>query len=571
MKSFWFDKKYNRNDLPHDVEVLKDIIDGLVSTVQLLQKQNILLQQEVMDLRYQNEELRKEVAQLREENAQLKQENSQLREENLRLKEEIEELRGEIKLLKHEKFGKKSEKSGKHSHKIRKTEGLRKKHPGRQPLPKHLERVRVEHDLCEEEKRCPLCDEVMERIGESITEQLDLVPAVLQVKQHVRFQYACKKCYGGIKRAEMPAQPIDKGLPTSRLMAQVIMNKFADHMPLYRQESWFVRQGCPISRSTLWGWEVKAFCELLPLVNCLKEEIQGRDHIFGDDTPMPTLEEGLGRTKIGRFWAYTSPRDQDKPELTVYEYTPDRKGKHPQEFLRNTRGYFQVDAYAGFKKLFEKKSSCRQQEGGSLIPAACWAHVRRKFVEVLKIDPHSVAQEAVDMIDELYEIERLAREGNYTAEEKKELREERSKPILKKLHKWLLYHQSRASPKSRLGGAIQYALNQWQALNTFLLDGRLELDNNRVERAIKSIVIGRKNWLFMGGPKGGEAAASLYSLVETCKRNKVDPYLYLADVLERLPTHPNKKIGELLPYNWQPSQPLPPKSQNFTTARSLPV
>lgn len=576
MNISWFDKKYNRKDLPNDVESLKDIIDGLVSTVQLLQQQNILLQQEVMDLRYQNEEIRKEIVLLREDNRQLKQENAQLRKENLQLKkenaqlrEEVEGLKGEIKLLKQEKFGKKSEKTGKHLHRPRIKEGLKKKHPGRQALPPHLERVRVEHDLSEEEKRCPLCEGLMEKIQEITTEQLDLVPAILQVKQHVRFQYACKKCYGSIRRAEMPAQPIDKGLPTSRLIAQVMMSKFADHMPFYRQESWFTRQGCPITRSTLWGWEAKAAFELLPLVNCLKEEIQGRDHIFGDDTPMPTIEAGRGETKTGRFWAYTSPKDQEKAELTVYEYTEDRKGKHPQTFLENSRGFLQADAYAGFKKLFKATPSSSKQEDGNMRPAACWAHVRRKFVEVLKIDPNSVAQEALEMIDELYKIERLAREGAYTVEMRETLRKKHSKPLLKKFHKWLIHHQKRAAPKSRLGGAIQYALNQWAALNTFLLDGRLEVDNNRAERAIKPVVIGRKNYLFMAGPKGGEAAAIMYTLVETCKRNKVDPYHYLADVLERLPTHPHKKINELLPYNWQPSQPVYTKNQNFTVANSL--
>lgn len=550
MNTSWFDKKYNRHDLPNDVEALKDIIDGLVSTVHLLQRQNILLQQEVMDLCYQNEELR---------------------QENIQLRQEIEELRGEINLLKQEKFGKKSEKTGKHLHRTRRKEGPRKKHPGRQPLPQHLERVRIEHDLGEEEKICPLCNGVMEKIQEMTTEQLDLVPAVLQVKQHVRFQYACRKCYGSIKRAEMPAQPIDKGLPSARLLAQVMMSKFADHMPFYRQESWFARQRCPITRSTLWGWEAKIAFELLPLVNCLKEEVQGRDHIFGDDTPMPTLEEGVGKTRTGRFWTYTSPRSKGKAELTVYEYTLDRKGKHPQTFLKNTRGYLQADAYAGFKRLFKNKSSPEEREKGTLTPAACWAHVRRKFVEVLKIDPHSVAAEALEMIDKLYEIERLAREGAYTAQMKKKLRKERSKPILKTLHKWLIKHQKITSPKSRLGGAIQYALNQWEALNTFLLEGRLEIDNNRAERAIKPIVIGRKNYLFMGGPKGGEAAAIMYTLAETCKRNNVDPYHYLADVLERLPTYPHKKISDLLPYNWQPSQPLLAKNQNFNAAQSLAI
>lgn len=568
MEHSWFNKKYNREDLPNDVESLKDIIEGLVSTVQHLQQQNILLQQEVMDLRYQNEELRAQNAELRKQVIDLQEQNLELQQQNIQLKQEIDELRGEVKLLRQEKFGKKSEKTGSHSYSARIAERLKnscKKHPGRQALPEHLDRIRVEHDLSEEEKICPLCQGVMEKIQETITEQLDLVPATLKVKQHVRFQYACRICYGSIKRAEVPAQPIEKGLPTARLLAQVMMSKFADHMPFYRQESWFLRQKCPLSRSTMWGWEEKAAFELLPIINCLKEDIQRRDHIFGDDTPMPTLEPGHGKTKTGRFWTYSSPKNQDKAEVSIYEYTLDRKGKHPQAFLKNSHGYLQADAYAGFNKLFQDKSPHLQEEG-KLKPVACWAHVRRKFVEVLKIDPDSIAKEAFKMIQELYKVERIAREEAYTDEQRKTLREEQSKPILEKLHIWLMDHQSRASPKSRLGGAIQYALNHWEALNTFLEDGRLEIDNNRAERAIKPIVIGRKNYLFMGGPKGGDAAAIMYTLAETCKKNSVDPYHYLADVLDRLPTHPHKKISELLPQNWRPSQPFWGKSQNPTTA-----
>lgn len=228
MKSSWFDKTYTRKALPNDVEALKDIIEGLVFTVTHLEQQNMLLQQEVMDLRYQNKELRQEVILLKEENRQLKQENIQLKKDNAQLREDLEGLKGEIKLLQQEKFGKKSEKTRKHLHRPRVKEGPRKKHPGRQALLEHLERIRIEHDLSEEEKRCPLCFELMEKIAESTTEQLDLVPATLHVKENVRFQYACRKCYGSIRRAAMPAQPIDKGLPTSRLIAQVMMSKFAD-------------------------------------------------------------------------------------------------------------------------------------------------------------------------------------------------------------------------------------------------------------------------------------------------------------------------------------------------------
>lgn len=518
----WLDK-YSRNVLPNDVEVLKDIIDGLVIALKALRKEH-------------------------------------------------EELKAQVELLRQEKFGKKSEKKKPQGYEARLKERVKsssKKHPGRQALPDHLARVRVEYDLSEEEKVCPLCQEPMEKIQDIKTEQLDIVPTTLQVKQHIRFMYACRKCYGGIKRAPLSHQPLEKGLPTSRLLALVMTNKFADHMPFYRQEKWFARQGCPVPRSTLWGWENKITSDLEPIVNCLKTDIQTRDHVFGDDTPMPTLEKGLGRTKTGRFWTYTSPRTEDKAEVIVYEYTPDRKGEHPQAFLKGTRGFFQSDAYSGFNKLLENKIkpkpiySSQDSPSPTLTSVGCWSHVRRKFVEVLKIDPLSVAQDVVDFIGELYKVERRAKEAGNTPQERQRLREEDSKPILKKIHKWLLTHKTRASPTGNLGKAIQYALNHWDSLNTFLLEGRLEIDNNRSERALKPIVMGRKNYLFMGGPRGGKAAATLYSLIETCKANKVDPYHYLADVLERLPTHSNKRIHELLPQNWQPIQPFSSKNQNL--------
>jgi hypothetical protein len=374
----------------------------------------------------------------------------------------------------------------------------------------------------------------------------------------------------GIKRASLPPQPIEKGVPTARLLAHVMASKFADHMPFYRQERWFARLGCPITRSTMWGWENKITHELDSLVTCLKTELQTRDHIFGDDTPMPTLEAGLGKTKIGRFWIYIAVRDQEKAEVVVYEYTTDRKEEHPQAFLKNSKGFFQSDAYSGFNKLLENKIKAPKngkeqsltEDKPKLISVGCWSYVRRKFVEVLKVDPLSVAQEVVDLIRELYKVVGRMKEEKYNATQKKGLRKKESRLILKKIHKWLIQHQSLAIPTGGLGKAINDAVNNWASLMTFLLDGWVEIDNNRSERAIKSIVIGGKNYMFMGGPRGGQAAATLYTLIETCKANKVAPYHYLADVLERLPTHPNKKIQELLPQNWSSSQPFAKKNQH---------
>lgn len=516
----WLTQSFNRSHLPNDVDILKDIIEHLYQQNQQLQRQNLLLQKQVAELQQQ-----------------------------------VEDLKNQVALLKKDKFGKKSEKmpprngsSG--SRPSFKTEEPPKKHPGRQALPDHLPRTRIKYDLAEQDKICPLCQERLTMIQEVITEQLDVVPAKLQVKEHVRLKYACRHCYGYIKTAEIPAQAIDKGMASAPLLAHVLTNKFNDHLPFYRQQRWFNQQQCAISRSTLWGWEKQSAMALEPLVNCLTQELIQGDHLFSDDTTMPTLEKGRPKAKVGRMWVYARRPTIKQPAITVYAYTPDRKGEHPQSFLKEFKGYLQVDAYSGLDALFTEDKEGKQK----IKEVGCWAHVRRKFVDVIALDPASIAQEILALIQSMYAVERLARQAGYSDEQRKWLRRKRSKPILKKIHRWLTANQARAAPKSTLGQAIGYALNHWRALTTFLGDGRLEIDNNRSERAIKPIVIGRKNFLFMGGPKGGWAAAIIFSLMESCKQNGVDPYYYLADVLDRIPIHPNKRIHELLPHHWKPAQ-----------------
>ena len=535
MVNFWLDPHYHRSQLPNDVEALKDIIDDIVPVLRNLHQQNILLQKQVEELQKQN---------------------SQLLQQNAQLQQRVEQLENQVALLKRNKFGKKSEKlppaGGSSSGGIPKLGGPPKKHPGRHALPQHLLRVRIEHDLDEADKVCPLCQEPLTKIQEVVSEQLDVIPAQLQAKEHVRFKYSCRHCYGFIKTADIPAQAIDKGLPTASLLSHILVNKFADHLPFYRQQRWFGRQQYVVSRSTLWNWEKNCALALEPLVSCLKEELTKGDHLFSDDTTMPTLEKGLKKAKVGRMWVYTRPHTAKQKAITMYEYTPDRKGEHPQAFLKDFSGYLQADAYSGLDPLFRKDTEGRQK----IKEVGCWGHARRKFVDVLALDPNSIAQELLKMIQSLYLIERHMKQADYNDELKKWLRRKRSKPILKNMHRWLKAQQPRAAPKSTLGQAIGYALNHWRALTTFLGDGRLEIDNNRSERSIKPIVIGRKNFLFMGGPNGGWAAAIMFSLMESCKQNDVDPYHYLEDVLQRLPTHPNKRIHELLPHHWKPSQTL---------------
>lgn len=542
MISSWLNQPYHRSQLPNDAEKLKDIIDELVPLVWHLRGQVEELQQRNYQLEQQNLLLQQQVAELQQQNAQLQQ--------------RVGDLEGQIALLKKEKFGKKSEKmtpqgGGSSSSTSNPTEPS-KKHPGRQALPGNLPRVRVEYDLAEADRVCSLCQEPLTKIQEIVSEQLDVIPAQLQVKEHVRFKYACRHCYGAIKTANIPAQPIDKGLPSAALLSHILVNKFADHLPFYRQQRWFNRQQYTVSRSTLWGWEKNCAVALEPLVSCLKKELVAGDHLFSDDTPMPTLEKGLKRTKIGRIWAYTRRPTEKQPALTVYEYTPDRKGEHPRSFLKDFRGHLQADAYSGFDQLFIKDSEGKQE----IKEVGCWSHTRRKFVDVITLDSASITQDILKMIQSLYYVDRMIKVAGYDDEQRKWLRRKRSKPILKRIHRWLKTYQPRVAPKGKLGQAIGYALNHWRALTAFLGDGRLELDTNRVERAIKPIVIGRKNFLFMGGPKGGWAAAIMFSLIESCKQSNVDPYYYLEDVLQRLPTHPNKRIQELLPHHWKPRQAL---------------
>lgn len=319
-------------------------------------------------------------------------------QQNTQLQQRVSDLEGQITLLKKDKFGKKSEKmtpqgGGLSNSSSNPTESP-KKHPGRQALPDHLPRVRAEYDLAESEKVYSLCQGRLTKIQEIVSEQLDVIPAQLQVKEPVRFKYACRHCYGSIKTAIIPAQAIDKGLPSAALLSHILVNKFADHLPFYRQQRWFNRQRYTISRSTLWGWEKSCAVALKPLVRYLKEELIAGDHLFSDDTPMPTLEKGLKRAKVVRMWPYTRRPTEKQPALTVYEYTSDRKGEHPQTFLKDFRGHLQADAYSGFDQLFIKDGESKQK----IKEVECWGHTRRKFVDVIKLDPTSVAQDLLKMI-----------------------------------------------------------------------------------------------------------------------------------------------------------------------------
>jgi transposase len=413
---------------------------------------------------------------------------------------------------------------------------LKKNGHGRKPLPKSLERRRKVHEVPPEQLPCPDCGAVRIRIGEEIREQLEFIPASLVVIEHVRPKYACKDCQANVVIAERLPEPIEKGLPGPGLLAQVIVSKYADHLPLYRQEGIFRRHGVELSRQTMCDWMAVSAELLEPIVKEMHREIKKSRVIQTDDTTVPVLDRSLGKTRTGRLWDYLG--DRDHPHV-VYDYTPDRSSEGPLRMLEGYEGYLQADAYSAYDTLYA---------GKQIIEVGCWAHARRKFDEAKTSDAVR-AHVALAMIQRLYTVEKDGKDLDDEAREA--VRKDQSKPILKEIHTWLLQEKDRALPRSPISEAIGYALNHWQALERYTEAGWLSIDNNASERGMKPVAVGRKNWLFAGSDAGGKTAATLMSLCATCKNLGVDAFAYLRDVLERISTHPARRIGELLPNQWK--------------------
>ena len=410
--------------------------------------------------------------------------------------------------------------------------------PARRPLPPHLPR---EDEVHEPSCTCPNCGGQMRKLGEDVTEVLEYVPASFKVIRHVRPKLSCRVCET-IVQAPMPSLPIERGRPGPGLLAHVLVAKYADHLPLYRQSGIYAREGVDLERSTLADWVGRSAALLDPLVAALRKDILASDLLHGDDTPVPVLAPGRGSTKTGRLWAYVRderPHGGQRPAAAVYFYSPDRKGEHPQAHLKSFKGVLHADGYAGFNAIFEK---------ANVIEAACWAHVRRKFFDVHAANGSPIAAEALDRIGAFYGIEANIR--GKPPDERQRCREQQSLPLLAGLKAWLEAALPKLSGKSDLAAAMRYALNRWDALTRYAHDGRIEIDNNAAERSIRGIALGRKNYLFAGSDKGGERAAAIYSLIETAKLNGLDPEAYLRDVLARIADHKINRIAELLPWNW---------------------
>ena len=410
--------------------------------------------------------------------------------------------------------------------------------PFRRPLPEHL--PREIHTHMPDHVACPDCGGRLRELGEDIAEMLEYGRACFKVIRHVRPKLSCDAC-DRIVQAPAPSRPIDRGLAGPGLLAHVLVAKYADHQPLYRQSEIYAREGVDLDRSTLAGW-VGATSELLaPLVEAVREHVMAASKLHADDTPVPVLAPGNGKTKTGRLWTYVRddrPCGDPTAPAVWFAYSPDRKGEHPQQHLKSYRGTLQADAYAGFQQLYE---------GGRIVEAACWAHARRKFHEIHIAHASPTTTEAIERIAALYAIEAEIRGG--TPEIRMTIRQARARPLLDSLHTWLEATLAKLSRKSDTAAAIRYALSRWRALSRYVDDGQLEIDNNAAERALRVVALGRKNYLFAGSNAGGERAAAIYSLLGSAKLNGLDPEIYLHHVLERIAEHPITRIAELLPWN----------------------
>lgn len=408
--------------------------------------------------------------------------------------------------------------------------------PGRRPLPDHLPREEIVHEpAC----TCPDCGGPMRRLGEDTSEMLEYVPASFRVVRHVRPKLACSRC-DRIVQSEAPSRPIARGLAGPSLLAHVLVAKYADHLPLYRQSEIYAREGVELERSTLADWVGSSSALLQPLVEALAKETLRASKLHADDTPVPVLAPGRGTTRTGRLWVYVRddrPAGDGGPPAVLFRYSADRKGERPQEHLQTFRGFLQADGYAGYSRLY----------GSEIVEVACWAHARRKFHD-LHVDKGSeLAQEALERIGALYDIENGIR--GHSPAERQAVREARAGPLLEELQCWLDASLRRVPGRSEFAAAIRYARSRWAQLCRYRDDGRLEIDNSAAERALRGVALGRKNWLFAGSDAGGQRAAAIYSLIETCKLNRIDPEAYLRHVLTVIADHPINRVADLLPWN----------------------
>jgi transposase len=481
----------------------------------------------------------------------------------------IEKLKAQLALLRRARFGRSSEKL---DHEIEQLELMigdieegqaegqeridatkpalftapkrEKLQPVRRPLPDHLPRERVEHEAA---CTCPACGSTrLTRIGTDERELLEYVPSHFKVIVHARPKMSCRDCEA-ITQPPMPSLPIEKGMPGPGLLAHVLIAKYDDHLPLYRQSEIYAREGMELDRSTLASWVGQMAFLLDPLAQTIAHHVRAGVAIHADDTPVPVLDPGRGKTKTGRLWVAVRderPWGSGIPPAVFYRYAPDRKAEQAAALLKDCRGFLHADAYAGFNELYRADPITADVR---LIEVACWAHARRKLYEVHAATKSPAACDLLERIGELFAIEADIR--GHQPQERLAVRTEQSVPLLAQMKSRFEETLNKISGKSTLAQAIRYSLSRWDALTRYTTDGRLDICNNAAERAIRPLTIGRKNWLFAGSDTGGERAAVMYTIIETAKLNEINPEAYLRDIIARIADHPYKKIDELLPWN----------------------
>ena len=409
--------------------------------------------------------------------------------------------------------------------------------PKRTALPTQFPRTLIHHEP--DNTQCA-CGCQLKRIGEDVSEKLDYTPGVFTVERHIRGKWVCAQCETLIQ-APVPAQVIDKGIPTAGLLAQVIVAKYADHLPLYRQEKIFARAGLAIPRSTLAQWVGHCGVQLQPLVDALRDIVLKQSIVHADETPVQMLAPGMKKTQRAYVWAYVPSPFADL-RAAVYDFSPSRAGEHARAFLGDWKGQLVCDDFAGYKACFEQ----------GVTEIGCMAHARRKFYDLHVANQSQLAEQALRHIGQLYEIEREVRD--LLPDERQRIRQEKAKPIADALHVWMLAQRQLVHEGTAIAKALDYSLKRWEALVRYLDDGMVAIDNNWCENQIRPWAIGRSNWLFAGSLRSGKRAAALMTLIQSARLNGHDPYAYLKEVLTRLPTQKASELTELLPHNWIPSR-----------------
>lgn len=463
-----------------------------------------------------------------------------LQEENGALKHKYQLILEQFRLARQRKYASSSESSGQMELQFDEAEAVpveelpaednsvtvtyTRSKPKRRTLPDDLPREVIEHDIPEEDKQCP-CGCLKQRIGEEVSEQLEFIPAQLKVIAHVRFKYACNKCDEGVNMAPMPRLFLPKSMAAPGLVAHTIVSKYQDHLPLYRQENIWKRMGIDIARNTASGWVMAAAEVCMPMREAIISTLRQSDYLQADETPLQVMNEpGRKNTSTSYMWVYRSARPDQK--VILFDYRETRQALWPKEILKGFQGYLQTDGYKGYDWTAQHPD---------IIHLGCMAHARRPFAELVKLSKTTgKSHQAVAFFQKLYAIEKIAREGQYSHEERHQLRLDKAVPILQNMKEWLDQSLKHAVPQSKLANALLYMQQRWQELNNYLLDGNLEIDNNAAENQIRPFALGRKNWLFAATPRGAHASTLFYSLIATAVANHWNPFEYLRVLFENI-------------------------------------